>query len=328
MKIHILFDFVDGPAGGGNQFLKALRDEFTVRNMYTNNYIDADIILYNSHHKINKVIEIYRSNKDALFIHRLGPIFSLHRGRGWNMYDRAIVALSNVLSDGVVFQSQWSKNESINIGFNTSIPSQIIYNSADAIFSRDIHHSKKNFPIELITTSNSKNENKGFRYLTYLDQHLDTSRYHMTFVGNTPVTFNTITTINPVGSKELSKILKNADIYIAPFADEACSNAILEALASGLPVCALKSASNPEIIKKGGEFFSDEVEMLMKIDHVAKNYPEYQSKIQTRSILEITDIYIKFINRILKNKRRTKNRISIMISLLILKFSRLLTILN
>lgn len=328
MKINIPFNFVDGPSGGGNQFLKALRDELIVRNMYTDSFIDADVVLYNSHHNLHKVVEIYKLNTRKIFIHRLGPIFSLHRGYGWKMYDRAIIALSNALSDGVVFQSLWSKKESIGIGFSAKIPSQIIYNSADAVFSRDKHCNKVSSPIELITTSNSKNKNKGFRYLTYLDQHLDTSRYHMIFVGNTPVTFKTIKIIRPVGPKELSKILKKADIYIAPFADEACSNAILEALASGLPVCALKSASNPEIIKKGGNFFSDEVELLTKIDQLASNYLEYQSKIQTPSISEITDKYITFINGILVSKRRTKNRTSITVSLLMLKFSRLLTIVN
>ena len=49
-KIHILFKFIEGPYGGGNQFLKALRDYFNEIGIYSEKPEEADIILFNSHH--------------------------------------------------------------------------------------------------------------------------------------------------------------------------------------------------------------------------------------------------------------------------------------
>ena len=48
MKIHILYLFKDGPWGGGNQFLKALRNEFIKMNFYEEIPEKADVILFNS----------------------------------------------------------------------------------------------------------------------------------------------------------------------------------------------------------------------------------------------------------------------------------------
>ena len=53
MKIHILHDFIDGPYGGGNQFLKALRQYFMDKDLYENDYETADAILVNSKDKLD-----------------------------------------------------------------------------------------------------------------------------------------------------------------------------------------------------------------------------------------------------------------------------------
>ena len=37
MKLHFLFDFKEGPWGGGNQFLKALRNYFREKGIYSEN---------------------------------------------------------------------------------------------------------------------------------------------------------------------------------------------------------------------------------------------------------------------------------------------------
>ena len=58
MKIHIIMDFVDGPWGGGNQFLKALKGQFIKKNIYEENPNKCDIALFNSHHNIKNVIKI------------------------------------------------------------------------------------------------------------------------------------------------------------------------------------------------------------------------------------------------------------------------------
>lgn len=76
MKINIVFEFKDGPWGGGNQFLKALKDQFTKKNKYIKDPAGADIILFNSHHNLFKVILLKLKFPDKKFVHRIdGPIF-------------------------------------------------------------------------------------------------------------------------------------------------------------------------------------------------------------------------------------------------------------
>ncbi len=49
MKIHILYNFREGPWGGGNQFLKALRGQLQGRGVYVDTPEDADVIIFNSY---------------------------------------------------------------------------------------------------------------------------------------------------------------------------------------------------------------------------------------------------------------------------------------
>ena len=71
IKVHILFDFVTGPWGGGNQFLKALKKYFLVRGVYSEDADDTDIVLLNSFDKVGEGIRLKRRNHNLVFIHRI-----------------------------------------------------------------------------------------------------------------------------------------------------------------------------------------------------------------------------------------------------------------
>ena len=152
--------------------------------------------------------------------------------------------------------------------------------------------------INLISSSWSDNARKGFYFYQYLDQNLNFDKYKMTFVGNSPIKFRNIKQIPPVNSAELAEILKKHDIFVFASRNEPCSNALLEALACGLPVVALDSGSNRELIKMGGEVFSDSVEMIQKIDVISNNYRQYQSQIPEYRISVSSDMYLKFFERL------------------------------
>ena len=57
-KVHILFKFQLGPWGGGNQFLKALKNYFIQEGVYEEDPIKADCILVNSHHNLKEVLRM------------------------------------------------------------------------------------------------------------------------------------------------------------------------------------------------------------------------------------------------------------------------------
>ncbi len=303
-KIHILEEFKEGPWGGGNQFLKNLRQEWQANGHYVNDPSPADAILFNSYQNLLAVTELKRKHPEKIFIHRLGPIFHYHRGENWKRIDRLTLKVAQKIADLVIFHSNWSYQESVKLGFDTPNYT-IIGNAVDPVIFNNLERKPgPDQKIRLITASWSANPNKGSAFLAYLDQHLDFSRYLMTFVGNAANQFKNIRTLSPLDSSGLAKELKEHDIFIAPFKHEAASNAILEALACGLPVVALDSGSNGEEIRRGGELFQDQEELLAKIDLVAKNYYTYQSQIEIAGIEAVAQQYKEAIEKINSHKPR------------------------
>jgi len=108
MKIKIIYKFNQGAWGGGNQFLKALKKEFENVGVYEENIEKVDVILFNSHHNLNKVFAFKKKFPKQVFIHRIdGPIQSV-RGKD-NVLDKIIYQFNNLVADGVIFQSNWKR---------------------------------------------------------------------------------------------------------------------------------------------------------------------------------------------------------------------------
>src|SRR3546814_10291870 len=79
-RIHIFYEFQDGPFGGGNQFLKALADFLRDAGRYAVCPNDADVILFNSHRRsasdrFRGIADLKRRRPDLLVVHRVdGPM--------------------------------------------------------------------------------------------------------------------------------------------------------------------------------------------------------------------------------------------------------------
>jgi len=311
MKIHILYD-VRGLWGGGNQFLKALRDYFLAEGIYEKEAKKADLILFNSHHQLGRVIKLKLKHPEKIFIHRLGPIFHYHRGKGWKKYDQLIIKLTNQLSDGVIFQSRWAMSEAMKLGFNKRIPHKVIYNAVDEnVFNKRDKKKFESNKIKLLTTNWSKSPTKGFGIYQYLDRNLDFNRYEYNFIGRSPVGFKNIKIKESLPSRNLAEEIKKSDIFVIASEKDACSNSLIEALSCGLPAVALDDGGHPEIVQKGGELFKDREDIIKKIKKVAQNYHFYQSQIPEFSIKKTAQAYFQFaessfINRKVSPKKHLK----------------------
>lgn len=303
MKIHILFEFKEGPWGGGNQFLKALRQHFIQRNVYAHQAKDADVILFNSHHFLSQVIWLKIRYPKKLFIHRVaGPIF-LARGYDFEV-DQIIFRFNEAVADGTIYQSEWSKKENLRLGMSCNQFETTILNAPDSkiFFPKDSSGTLSK--IRLIATSWSANPRKGFDIYHYLDNHLDFKRYSITFVGQADTMFNNINVIPPVPSERLADFLRNHDIFISASHMEACSNALLEGMHCGLPAVARNNTSYPEILKKGGLLFEGAKDVLLAIDKVADNLEQYQRNISLPTMEEVGDAYYQFAEHIFQAKQR------------------------
>ena len=299
IKIHIAFKIINSPNGGGNQFLKALKNYFSKENMYTDNPVKADVILFNSHQNIPKVLKFKLHNKKKNFIHRIdGPI------RLYNSMDdkRDLVTnyVNEIIADGTIYQSKWSREQNLKMGLPPAPFSTTMMNAPnDDIFNRKNKQIfSTNRKIKLIATSWSDNWKKGFEVYRWLDQNLDFNKYEMNFIGRSPVNFTKIKLLPPKNGSDLAKIIKEHDIFISGSKIECCSNSVLEALHCGLPVVVPNSSSHPSIINEAGKCFEQCSEIPKLLEQIVVNYNKIQGSISLPSLDAVGKEYLAFFKKI------------------------------
>ena len=311
MKINILFDIATTPQGGGNQFLRGLKAAFKIMGLYSE-IENADIILFNSHQYIDKVLKARKKYSDKVFVHRIdGPI------RLYNTMEDRRDSITNTankyIADATVYQSEWSRMANLEMGLESNSFETTIINGVDVdIFNRigrKVFEEKDK--IRIIASSWSANMNKGFEVYKYLDEALDFSKYEMMFVGNSPVQFQNIKSIEPRDSKGLAEILKQQDIYITASKKDPCSNSLIEALACGLPAICYNDGGHPEILNDAGFLFEHKEEIPELLNQVVKNYDDLQKKIQIHNILEIAQEYVDFFDKILESSDGARKKLSL-----------------
>lgn len=299
MRLHILYQFVEGPYGGGNQFLKALREELRRQGSYSEQAQEADCLLVNlnpgSLPFLFKTLR-RRTARQTVLARVDGPI-SLVRGKSAYV-DRLLADFVARQADGVVWQSAWSREQNKKLVSMAAPAEAVIYNAVDLkiFFAKERHQSGQK--IKLIATSWSANPRKGFALYSYLDSHLDFSRYDMTFIGNTPIAFKNIRVLPPMPSAALAEQLRAHDIYITASQHDPCSNALLEALACGLPAVTLADGGHPELLRQGGELFRDENDVLAAVEKVAANLSHYHSRLPAQDLSKTAKAYLDFAQRL------------------------------
>ena len=97
-----------------------------------------------------------------------------------------------------------------------------------------------------------------------------------------------------MNSKELSKLLRTQDIYLTASEVDPCSNALLEALHTGLPSVALNDGGHQELIQKGGEVYNERFEISGKLDAIVSQYSIYAKNIRMQKMEEVAEQYIRF----------------------------------
>ena len=134
MKIAIIYKFIEGPWGGANQFLKALRKSFIDKGCYAENPYDADVILFISYPFGNEnyyqLIRRIKRKNNSIVVNRLyGPIGSF-RGTDHEV-DKINYYFNKNISDGTIFQSKWSASVLKQDGLENNEYEAIIHNAPD-----------------------------------------------------------------------------------------------------------------------------------------------------------------------------------------------------
>ena len=119
MKIHIRYNFKEGAWGGANQFLKALRNEFIKKGVYSDSFDTADAVLFDSYQNVSQILWCWLFSPRKKRIYRLGPVFHLHRpNKKWKLIDYVVVLVANMCATLVIFQSEWSLKQARALGFS------------------------------------------------------------------------------------------------------------------------------------------------------------------------------------------------------------------
>lgn len=290
----IAHEFHRPPWGGGNQFCLALSDELERRGLRVRRGLGqgpARVCLFNSYN-----FDFARLRRKApgfkRLVHRVDGPIGLYRGDD-ALLDQRISQVNAEIASATVFQSRFSleAHEAMGLRFRDAC---VIPNAVDGT----VFHPKgrpaydPGRRLRIITTSWSPNPNKGGPVLKQIEKLLDWGRYQWTFVGNTQERFDHIRAAPAMPPGQLADALRRHDVYLAASRNEPCSNAVLEALACGLPVVYLKSGSHAELVKQAGLGFTTPGEAVESLEQMRTDRDRFASCISISSIAEVADRYL------------------------------------
>lgn len=289
MKVNIQYETRDTPWGGANQFLKFLKNKLIEDGIYCEDPNVSDFVIFNSHHALERMWPIRKKNSNCKIIHRVdGPIYKIRNCS--KQQDVDLLRLSNQLANIIVFQSEWSKKHLFDICKNEKIllpeNQYTIINSCDYSFFKNRDVTSKN---KFLISTWSNNTRKGFGVYSEIDNLLYNEKYsdvEITFIGRSPIVFKNIKMIAPVKTKKLASIMSSFDGYITASRHDPCSNALCEAVQSGLKILALNDGGHPEVCNKyncshilfdnfSEEVFDDFIKLKTKDHNNYDSYKEY-----------------------------------------------------
>ena len=290
----LFHEFAPAPSGGGHQFLRALVHELEGRGVVVeSNRISGatPACLFNSFNFDFRRLRRF-ARRDARMVHRVDGPIGAYRGFD-DGTDARIAEINSALASATIFQSEFSLAKHRELGFELQAPVVIPNAVEPAIF----HPPAARAPLEgrrvrVIASSWSDNPRKGAESLVWLDRNLDPDRFELTFAGRPPAPFERFRGVGALDSLALAELLRSQDVYVAPSHDDPCSNALLEALACGLPAAYRESGGHPELVGDGGLPFRADGELGDVLDRLVNELEIRRAAISTASISSIADRYL------------------------------------
>ena len=293
----VFHEFRPPPYGGGNQFLLALVGEMRRRGLEVEtNQLSAGTraCLYNSFNFDFRRLRRF-ARDDVRMVHRVDGPIAVYRGFD-DGSDERIGEINDELAQATVFQSAWSLAKHRELGFDLRNP-VVIHNTVDP----GVFHPPETWPplegrpLRVVATSWSDNPRKGADVLQWLDRNVDPARVELTFVGNTRLTFERIRHVAALPSQGVAEVLRANDAYLAASHDDPCSNALLEALACGLPSAFLRSGGHPELVGDAGIGFDDPEELPAVFERLRGELDLRRETIRVLPLSEVADRYLEVL---------------------------------
>ncbi len=213
--------------------------------------------------------------KGPVLVHRLDGVAEVARGRRTAADD--IQPAVNRLTDYTIFQSDYCRTIfADHCGIYPS-NSQVVLNGTDPnLFYPDLGQDWVGGPFRMVAASWSPNPRKGFAEIAQFSR---LPGVELTFAGNwcPDVDQADVRYAGLLDSRELGELMRNSHVLLQPARNEACSNVIVEAMASGLPVIYRHSGGNRELAGEYGVAMSDDTEST--IDALRRSYSVLRQKV-------------------------------------------------
>jgi glycosyltransferase involved in cell wall biosynthesis len=318
MKVYISLQLSQNSFGGGNNFLRYLGKYLKKKELLVGKAKFADVIVINSHHRIIHNLFLKIIYPEKLFVHRIDGKLSAHRDIKY--WDDLVKLQNKYLANFTIFQSNWSRD----IWRNELKPinSIVIHNSANPeLFYSNKENSKSN-RIKLIFVSWSNNPNKGREYLEWIIGEKNKLNIDLQIIGNLSLA-SSINSKLLVNQAQVADLYRESNIFFFPSKNEACSNALIEAQACGLPILALHSGGNPELVLDSGETFNNTSELKIGLNKIVREYDRYrENALKISNSRKAPEEYEEFLESIFANNKVSSkhNRINLIFAaILILK---------
>ena len=178
-----------------------------------------------------------RAKKGPVLIHRVDGVAELVRGHRTKADE--IQPAVNRLTDHTIFQTEYCRTSFAEHCGVVPASWRVITNGVDPrVFYPDLGANRDDGPFRLVAVSWSSNPRKGFATLAEMSR---LPGLELTFVGNwcSDVNPMNVRLAGVMKSAQLAEVMRSSHALLHAAWNEPCSNAIVEAMACGLPVISI-----------------------------------------------------------------------------------------
>jgi glycosyltransferase involved in cell wall biosynthesis len=219
--------------------------------------------LSNSPYIFSLVLNLAKKKGIPIIHNQNGFFYDAWYKNNWRLKNLEI-SQQHKIADYVFYQSKFCQINSKKFLEARDGPCEVLYNSVDIKKFKPNHLKKKNNYVKILMTG-VYNDHLGYSieyairalYLINkkINAHLFLAGYYSKYVRKRIVSISTelhcenkIFFLRKYKQSEAPKIYQDHDIYFYFVQNASCSNAVIEAIACGLPVVYSKSGGTPEIV--------------------------------------------------------------------------------